>query len=290
MPELPEVELVVRDLVKELNHERIERVEISDVVIASKLEGKEAIVKTLDVPTFISEMEGMQIESITRRSKYIYMTLSKNGETYLLASHLGMTGAWFVGNSLDDVTEEKFRRHIHAVFTLDDGRLLIYSDIRRFGELRLLKEEADYPPLLQMAPEPFDEGAEDYFIARVSEPKWLEKPIKQAIMDGTVISGCGNIYATEALFKQKIHPKRACRRISEQRKRALFQEIVAILHESIERGGSSISDYRNVNGESGTMQNVHQMYNKKVCPTCGSATKQIQIQNRTSTYCPQCQK
>ncbi|HEY9582090.1 MAG TPA: DNA-formamidopyrimidine glycosylase family protein, partial [Savagea sp.] len=76
MPELPEVELVVRDLVKELNHERIERVEISDVVIASKLEGKEAIVKTLDVPTFIREMEGMQIESITRRSKYIYMTLS----------------------------------------------------------------------------------------------------------------------------------------------------------------------------------------------------------------------
>lgn len=109
-------------------------------------------------------------------------------------------------------------------------------------------------------------------------------------MDGQVISGCGNIYATEALFKMKIHPKRSAGRISKKRKVALFEAIVAILLESIEAGGSTISDYRNINGESGSMQNRFAMYGKKQCMVCGTMTKTLKIGGRASVYCPACQK
>ena len=89
-------------------------------------------------------------------------------------------------------------------------------------------------------------------------------------MDGHVISGCGNIYATEALFKMNIHPGRTAERISLKRKKELFEAIVDILQESIDAGGSSISDYRNINGEAGTMQDRLKMYGRKVCPACGT--------------------
>ena len=100
-----------------------------------------------------------------------------------------------------------------------------------------------------------------------------EKPIKEVIMDGQVISGCGNIYATEALFKMKIHPARKAERISLKRKTELFHVIVDILQESIDAGGSTISDYRNINGESGTMQNRLKMYGRKSCPSCRNGNK-----------------
>src|SRR5690606_33734923 len=156
--------------------------------------------------------------------------------------------------------------------------------------LRLLGKEEDYSPLLKMAPEPFSEEAIDHFLTMASTPKYARKPIKEVIMDGHVISGCGNIYATEALFRMKIHPGRATERISEKRKRELFQEIVEVLQESIDAGGSSISDYRNINGEAGTMQTRLKMYGKKVCGTCGKETKSMKIAGRTSVYCPQCQR
>lgn len=289
MPELPEVEGVVRSLAPVARGRIIRHVEVSKIVKTSKAAGKEAIVKGLSVDEFSKQLVGYTIQSVTRRSKYIYFHLMKEDTYRLLVSHLGMTGAWFVVDSIEDITEPKFRTHVHAIFEFEDKGLLVYSDIRRFGELRLLVKEEDHPPLLLMAPEPFTVGAEDFFLEKSESPKYEKKPIKEVIMDGQVISGCGNIYATEALFRMKINPKRAAGRISRIRKKQLFQEIVTVLNESIEAGGSSISDYRNTNGEAGGMQNRLQMYGKKVCPICGTATASIQIANRTSTYCKHCQ-
>lgn len=290
MPELPEVEGVVRELAPEIIGRRIKAVTVSDVIEQSKADGKEAIIKSLSTSEFKVALEGMTISDVVRRSKYIYLYLSKGDQQYLLVSHLGMTGAWFPVNELAEVTEEKFRKHSHVIFEFSDGGLLVYSDIRRFGELRLLREESEHPPLLKMAPEPFAEDALAYFLACAKENKYKKKPIKAVIMDGQVISGCGNIYATEALFKMKIHPNRATERISIERKRQLFTTIVDVLQESIERGGSTISDYRTINGGAGTMQNLLQMYGKKQCPACEMETKSLQIAGRTSVYCPQCQK
>lgn len=290
MPELPEVEGVVRDLAPLVEGRTIKGLSVSDTVVTSKLAGKETIIKGKTVEDFLQDMELMHIQKIVRRSKYIYFHLKKQEQSYLLVSHLGMTGAWFVVDSLNGIAEEKFRKHAHIFLEMEDGGLLIYSDIRRFGEMRLLQSEEDFPPLLDMAPEPFSEEALDHFLEMAEFIKYKSKAIKEVIMDGKVISGCGNIYATEALFHMNIHPARAAERISRKRKILLFNEIVRVLQESIDAGGSTISDYRSVNGNAGTMQNRLHMYGKKVCSTCETPTKSKQIAGRTSVYCPACQK
>ncbi|AIY05083.1 formamidopyrimidine-DNA glycosylase [Planococcus sp. PAMC 21323] len=289
MPELPEVEGVVRQIRPVSIGKKIEAVAVSDVIRLSKENGKEAIIKRLETDRFIENITGAQIVHVERRSKYIYFTLRKDNE-FLLVNHLGMSGAWFYVDQLQSIPEDKFRRHVHIVLTLSDGNLLAFSDIRRFGEMRVLQEEGDFPPLLLMAPEPFDDGALEHFLAMAESSKYNNKAIKEIIMDGQIISGCGNIYATEALFKMKIHPKRAASRISRKRKIELFKSIVAILLESIRAGGSTISDYRDINGESGNMQDRFGMYGKKQCTNCGTDTKTLKIGGRASVYCPTCQK
>ena len=290
MPELPEVEGVVRALAPVARGRTIRKVTVSDVVIESKAQGKEAVLKGMTTDRFVQDMMGMKIMDVTRRSKYIYFHLQKNSITYLLVSHLGMTGAWFTVNSIEEILEMKFRKHIHMIFDMEDGGLIVFSDIRRFGELRLIDCEEDHPPLLKMAPEPFDNTACGHFLNFSATPKYARKAIKEVIMDGHVISGCGNIYATEALYKMKIHPGRKVERISLKRKTELFHVIVNILQESIDAGGSTISDYRNINGEAGTMQNRLMMYGRKSCPNCNSITKVMKIAGRTSVYCPRCQR
>ncbi|WP_271852337.1 bifunctional DNA-formamidopyrimidine glycosylase/DNA-(apurinic or apyrimidinic site) lyase [Planococcus maritimus] len=289
MPELPEVEGVVRQIRPVSIGKRIVSVDVSETIRKSKHLGKEAILKRIGADSFQERLTGAQILAVERRSKYIYMTL-KSEQEFLLVNHLGMSGAWFFVDSLLSIPEDKFRRHVHVVLTLDDGNLLAFSDIRRFGEMRVLETEADFPPLLLMAPEPFVDEALEWFLQQAESPKFRNKPIKEVIMDGTVISGCGNIYATEALFRMRIHPKRAASRISRKRKVELFQAIAAILLESIDAGGSTISDYRNINGESGSMQNRFGMYGKKACSFCGTETKTVKIAGRASVYCPSCQK
>ncbi|MGG2112392.1 bifunctional DNA-formamidopyrimidine glycosylase/DNA-(apurinic or apyrimidinic site) lyase [Lysinibacillus pakistanensis] len=289
MPELPEVEGVVQALKPKMEGRTIQQVQLSEVIRFSFGEGKQCIVKQAEPDAFEMSLTQMTITKIERRAKYIFFHMRKENVPYVLVSHLGMTGAWFVVNSPEEINEAKFQKHIHATFKMADGGFLIYSDIRRFGELRFLEKIEDHTPLTKMAPEPFDEIACDYFIAQSKLPKYENKSVKEVIMDGQVISGCGNIYATEALFAQKIHPARKMNRISEKRKRALFEEIVTVLRQSINAGGSTISDYRNINGEAGSMQNRLQMYGKKMCPVCDTATSQMTIGGRTSVFCPNCQ-
>lgn len=290
MPELPEVEGVVNSLKPVATGKTIESVKLSDVLEVSRQAGKQAIVKGSELKHFKQALENARITQIVRRSKYIYFHLLKDQQDLLLVNHLGMTGAWFYVQETADITEDKFRKHIHVVLTLDDGMLLVYADIRRFGEMRLLDSEDQFPPLLLMAPEPFAESALNHFIDMSSLSKYQNKSIKETIMDGQVISGCGNIYATEALFRMHIHPGRKVKRISQKRLILLFQTIVDVLNESISAGGSSISDYRNINGEAGGMQNRLSMYGKKQCPHCLIPTKQVLLGGRNSWYCPSCQR
>ncbi|MET1015037.1 MAG: DNA-formamidopyrimidine glycosylase family protein, partial [Paenisporosarcina sp.] len=217
MPELPEVEGVVNSLKPVATGKTINKVIISSVVENAHLHGRQAIIKGSSLVQFCHDLEGAKIVQVVRRSKYIYFHLLINNERKLLVSHLGMSGAWFYVQHTLDITEEKFRKHIHVQFQLDDEMLLVYADIRRFGEMRLLDSELQFPPLLLMAPEPFEEYALAHFLQMSLLPKYQQKSIKETIMDGHVISGCGNIYATEALFRMRIHPGRTVKRISEQR-------------------------------------------------------------------------
>ena len=290
MPELPEVEGVVNSLRPVATGRKIEQVTISSVIETSRQAGKQAIIKGVELAYFQQALKNVKISLIVRRSKYIYFHLEKNSEIRLLVTHLGMTGAWFYVQETSDITEEKFRKHIHVIFKLDNDMLLVYADIRRFGEMRLLESEEQFPPLLLMAPEPFDELALGHFLEMAKLSKYQQKSIKETIMDGKVISGCGNIYATEALYRMHIHPARTVKRISRKKQIELFQTIVIVLNESIAAGGSSISDYRNINGEAGGMQDRLQMYSKKQCPNCLIPTKQVVLGGRNSWYCPSCQR
>ena len=290
MPELPEVEGVVRDLKPLVEGKRIETVNISETVYTSHAAGKQTIVKASEPADFELVMSGMTIDRIERRAKYIFIHLTRDVETFVLVNHLGMTGAWFVVRDILEITEEKFRKHIHAIFTLNSGELLVYSDIRRFGELRFVKEISQHTPLTLMAPEPFDDDACDFFLAKSKTPRYEKKPIKEVIMDGQVISGCGNIYATEALFAVGVRPTKKTGSLTKAKKVELFEAIAAVLRESIENGGSTISDYRSVNGGAGSMQDRLKMYSKKHCPKCEGETMAVVIAGRTSTYCPSCQK
>ncbi|MCZ8536258.1 bifunctional DNA-formamidopyrimidine glycosylase/DNA-(apurinic or apyrimidinic site) lyase [Paenisporosarcina quisquiliarum] len=290
MPELPEVEGVVNSLKPVAIGKTIEHVEISSVLQVSRQAGKQAIIKGSELEPFKQKLANAKITQIVRRSKYIYFHLLKDQQELLLVTHLGMTGAWFYVQDTAEIAEDKFRKHIHVIWKLDDGMLLVYADIRRFGEMRLMTSEDQFPPLLLMAPEPFHESALNHFIEMSKLTKYQNKSIKETIMDGQVISGCGNIYATEALYRMRIHPGRKVKRISQKRLIPLFQMIVDVLNESISAGGSSISDYRNINGEAGGMQDRLQMYGKKQCPACLIPTKQVVLGGRNSWYCPSCQR
>ena len=290
MPELPEVEGVVRDLKPLVEGEIIEHVVLSEVVHMSHAGGKQTIVKGSDLDSFQLMLRDMKITNVERRAKYIFIHLLKNEEPFVLVNHLGMTGAWFVVNDVMEIAEEKFRKHVHAIFKLANGQLFVFSDIRRFGELRFMKAISDHKPLTLMAPEPFDDHACEFFLTQCKKPKYENKQIKEVIMDGQVISGCGNIYATESLFATKIRPTKKVKSISKAKKMELFKAIVDVLKESIENGGSTISDYRSVNGGAGSMQDRLKMYSRKNCPACLKETTSVVIAGRTSTYCPNCQK
>lgn len=289
MPELPEVEGVVRSLAPLIEGKFIERIEISPTLYNSRAQNKQAIIKGIELSQFIEGLQHAEIQKVARRAKYIYFHMRKEVE-FLFLNHLGMTGAWFVVSSIDEIGEKKFADHRHVTMWLNDGNLLVYSDIRRFGEMRLLQDEFSHEPLVHMAPEPFDENALSHFLSKCDTALFRNKTIKETIMDGRVISGCGNIYAAEALFRVKLKPIRKVSSISKAMKIKLFHEIVSVLQESIKVGGSSISDYRNVNGGAGAMQHFLQMYGKKYCITCHKETKRKVIAGRNSWYCTSCQK
>lgn len=290
MPELPEVEGVVRSLKPVVEGKTIQSVQISLTVKASHEAGKQSIVKGTTPEQLIEHLEGMKIVQITRRSKYILFDLERDGQQYKMINHLGMSGGWFDLKNSEEIQEGKFQNHRHLELQLDGDQTLVYADIRRFGEVRLVENLTQFPPILKLAPEPFDADAKQYFLDCCNLPKYKNKEIKAVIMDGQVLCGCGNIYATEALFRAGIKPGRKTSLISGTKKEQLFDTIVAVLLESIAFGGSSISDYRNINGEAGGMQDRLKMYGMNICPMCHTNTKQKTIAGRNSYYCPNCQK
>ncbi|WP_227396656.1 bifunctional DNA-formamidopyrimidine glycosylase/DNA-(apurinic or apyrimidinic site) lyase [Jeotgalibacillus aurantiacus] len=290
MPELPEVEHVKRGLTPKIAGLTIVETVFSQTVINAHESGRKAVIKGEGLDYFRSSVMNAEIETVDRRSKYLLFRLKKDDRTEWILSHLGMTGAWFVVNDVEEIGELRFRNHVHVIFTLSNEQLLVYSDIRRFGEMRHLKDQSDHPPLLAIGPEPFDADAESRFLEALEWTRFSQKPIKESIMHHSVIAGCGNIYATEALFRARVNPKRKTERLSLQKKKELFGHIVDVLKEGIEAGGSSISDYRNVNGEAGGMQERLQMYAKSACPLCGYEVKKAVIGGRTSHYCPKCQR
>lgn len=286
MPELPEVELVKRDL-SSVENLTIDKVTVSDFVKDGHSVNKRTIIKQ-PVDEFLMQVAGSKILKLGRRGKYLYFIL-KGEQPFYLVSHLGMSGAYFHVNSLGDIEEVNFKKHWQVIFELSDGTLLVYSDIRRFGEMRCVSSFNAFPPVAKMAPEYTDAGAREYFTEKLGHPKFHNKQIKAAIMESEVIPGVGNIYASESLYNAGILPTRKVRNISDKRLYLLFEAIRDVFETSLSHGGATISDYRSVSGGQGGMQHRFNIYGLKECPE-GHAVKTRIIAARNTFYCTTCQK
>ncbi|MBI5974217.1 bifunctional DNA-formamidopyrimidine glycosylase/DNA-(apurinic or apyrimidinic site) lyase [Staphylococcus canis] len=289
MPELPEVEHVKRGLEPIVLNQRISDVEFSDKVISGKSQNKETIIKGISLEDFKINSIDYRITSIERRSKYLFFYLQKDNDERILISHLGMSGAFFVVQTLDDIAIYNYKKHWQVIFHLENGLKLVYSDIRRFGEIRNVSDLSVYPSVLEIAPEPFTDEGLVHYLKQFDIKKYQEMPIKQMILDHKVIAGCGNIYACEALFDASINPHTKSKHLTSKAREQLYESVIKVLNMGIENGGTSVSDYVHADGQRGSMQDHLKVYQQDQCSVCGSAIKRETIGGRNTHYCPNCQ-
>lgn len=274
MPELPEVEHVVRALRPVVTGRRI---------LAAELNLKRTVPE-LSRAAFARQLRDAVITGVGRRGKYILFEL-ESGK--LLTTHLRMTGKF-----VSLTTEESLPPYAHVVFYLDDERRLVFCDMRQFGRMRLITNVQRLPKeLTSLAPEPLsDEFTEEYFLETLSRSK---RSLKQLLLDQTRVLGLGNIYAVEALFLAGVNPRKAANRLSKPRARKLYQAIRQILREAIDAGSTLQIDI--ADGKSsyfGTTERFWRVYEREgePCVNCGTSIKRIVHGGRSTYYCPRCQR
>lgn len=270
MPELPEVETTLRGIRPYLEGEQLEAIEVRDPRLR------------WPVPDTIRQAVGARITGLQRRAKYMILETDAGGD---LLIHLGMSG------SLRVITDQSGpRKHDH--FDLVTSKAVIrYNDPRRFGALLwVTPPRQEHELLAHLGPEPLgDEFSGDLLYQR---SRGRRVAVKNFIMDGRIVVGVGNIYATEALFMTGIHPNRAAGRISIDRYRALAQAIRDVLARSIRQGGTTLRDYVNSDGAPGYFALDLLAYGRdgKPCFQCGTDLRHKVIGQRSSFYCPRCQR
>lgn len=274
MPELPEVETVVRTLRPNLEGRSITRVEIRH----------EDVIHYPGAADFIDRLQGRTIAELRRRGKYICLTLD-DGE--LLAAHLRMTGRLLYADP-----EQELLPHTHVVMTLDDGGQLRYADVRRFGGFWLLanNEEDTVTGMQHLGVEPLDEGfSAEYLISRLGRRAC---PVKNGILDQSVIAGLGNIYADETLFAAHVRPDRLCRSLTEAEWRRIAEAIPPILEAAIANRGTTFSDFLDGTGREGDNVAFLKAYGRygQPCKDCGAVMEKTRIGGRGTCFCPSCQK
>jgi formamidopyrimidine-DNA glycosylase len=272
MPELPEVETVVRGLRGPL----VGRTAL-DVICTQP-----SVIRPADPAAFRARLAGQRFTAIERRAKYIVCRLS-GGD--VLVVHLKMTGRLYV---TDDSAVHDSDRWAHLVIQLDGGQQLRFSDMRRFGFAALAVDLAEVTPSL--GPEPL---SDDFTLAGFRTAlKSRHRAIKALLLDQAFLAGVGNIYADEALFRAQIHPLRPADRLSRAAADRLFAAIRAVLQAGIEREGASVNWYRKPDGTQGSAQMYFDVYDRagQPCTRCGGAIEKIRVAQRGTHYCPHCQR
>jgi formamidopyrimidine-DNA glycosylase len=271
MPELPEVETIARGLDKRIAGDVIE-----SVWLGSKPEPLKS-----PAAEIASALQSKRIASVHRIGKHIVFDLaagnSSNGQQAQWIVHLGMTGSMLVCSP-----DSERQKHTHAVVGLASGRELRFVDPRRFGRLSVIEKfEAPGKEPLQIAPDDF---------AKLFRGR--KTPIKSALLNQKLLSGVGNIYADESLFRAKVRPRRRAASLTRNELALLHKGLRRVLQEAIRLGGSSVSDYVDADGEEGFFQLRHRVYGRegKPCLVCKTPIKRVLIGGRSSHYCPKCQK
>lgn len=283
MPELPEVETVMRGLQPSMEGAVIAQAQVNRPDLRWPF------------PECMAErLTGARVTALRRRSKYILAELDR-GETLLV--HLGMSGRMTVsGDPLGQFVHEhpQAEKHDHVVFDMENGARVTFNDPRRFGAMDLIKTAglAEHKLLKVLGPEPLgNDFHEDHLIAAF---KGKNSPVKSALLDQGIIAGLGNIYVCEALFRAGISPKRKAGQLSAARVSALVPIIRKVLEDAILAGGSSLKDFRQANGELGYFQHSFDTYGREGEPCrregCDGTIARITQSGRSSFYCGKCQR
>ena len=273
MPELPEVETVRRGLESWCLNRKITKVETLHLRATN--------------PRSISplaELKDATISKVSRRGKYLWLNLDR---PYALVAHLGMSGQFRVQDST--IESEK---HLRVRLTLDTKQELRYIDQRTFGWLAISEFDGAVPKLVsKVAPDIFEESFDRTLVKALFRSKKSE--VKRVLLDQSVMSGVGNIYADESLWRAKIHPSTPCNEISPQKLESLFRSVESVMSKALVEGGTSFDSlYINVNGESGYFAHSLEAYGRtgEACTRCGTPIERIVIAARSSHFCPHCQR
>ena len=272
MPQLPEVETTRRGIAPHLIGVPIREVTIRNYKL------RYPVSKTLD------QISGDRVVEIHRRAKYLILHLENSGS---LIIHLGMSGSLRLSDPAIDL-----KKHDHVILDLTNGKQLRFHDPRRFGiYLHLPKEDPFKHSLLsKLGPEPL---SDDFTTASLKQACAGRKaPIKQVIMDNKVVVGVGNIYASESLFRASIRPTTAAARLSGPKLARLVETIRQVLSESIEQGGTTLRDFVNSDGQPGYFAQRLFVYGRegKPCRNCATPIRQKVMGQRSTYWCPKCQK
>ncbi|WP_010651125.1 DNA-formamidopyrimidine glycosylase [Oceanobacillus massiliensis] len=274
MPELPEVETIKNTLERFILDKTIKQVDVYWPNIIKKPD---------DTEQFKMMLQGQRFRKLSRRGKFLLFYL----DDYVLISHLRMEGKYAVHRSIEPV-----KKHTHVIFTFTDGEELRYNDVRKFGTMHVFQkgEEFQNKPLNQLGPDPFDDAFTfDYFYQKL---KKTERFIKSALLDQTIVTGLGNIYVDETLFKSGVHPLKRASKLTKKEIKLIQEQAIATLKDAVRAGGTTIRSYVNSQGDMGMFQQELFVYgqDQKPCKNCGTEITKMKVGGRGTHICPTCQK
>jgi len=268
MPELPEVETTLKGIKPYISGQKIIRLIV-----------RQESLRWPVTPQMSSIVEQQTVIEVTRRAKYLIIQLSHGS----ILVHLGMSGSLRITE-----TSIEWRKHDHIELQLANGATLRYHDPRRFG-CWLWSAEA-HQQLQHLGPEPLTPDFDGDRLWQLAKNKKVG--VKPFIMDNKVVVGVGNIYASEALFRSGIRPDRAAGRVSQKRYKVLAGHIKEVLAAAIEQGGTTLRDFVNSHGEPGYFQQTLAVYGRagQECTCCNTVLKELRLGQRSSVFCPRCQR
>jgi len=293
MPELPEVETIVREL------NRAKPKVLGSTILDVWSDTKKIIKRPRNFQKFKKEILKRKISKIWRRGKNILFELD-NKKTLLihqkLTGHL-LYGKWkrekgeWVSLLKGPLAEDPMNKFLRVIFFLDNGWQISLSDLRKFAKIEILTEKELEKELSELGLEPLDRN---FTFEKFKEAILKKKKgkIKKVLMDQKIIAGIGNIYSDEILWEAKIHPLKDVSKISEERLKKIYFAMREILKKAIQLKGESISDYRRISGEKGYFDRERKVYRREgeKCLRCGTKIKKIKIAQRSAYFCPKCQK
>ena len=286
MPELPEVEIVKKTLIKYLVNQKVSKVEILNKKLRYTIQNQ------------LKKLVGKKILKIDRNAKFILIRFT---DDLNLMTHFGMTGKYLVLDKYQILHRTSFfyqitqrlQKHDHLVITFQNKTILIYNDIRKFGFIKLIHSRNLLKDnhLVKIGPDPLSKKFNSNYCSDYLKAK--NKNIKNMLLDQSFVGGIGNIYASEILFKSKIHPQRKCSTITPTEIKKIIYFSKSVLKKSIRLGGSSIKNYTNSEGQKGKFQREFNVYSREkercVTKSCKHKISKIIIAGRSTFYCQNCQ-